>query len=196
MAGPAHDILEGRELFDADGPARMEPAGRDADLGAEAEFAAVGELRRSVVQHDGAVDAGEEALGGAVAFGDDAVGVLRSVARDVGDRLVEAVDGFHRDDGIEKFAAIVVGDGGLDARIDGDGRGVATDLAAGIEQRLDERRQEVRVRTTIDEQAFGGAADAGPPQLAVEDERNGDIEVGAAVDVGVAYAFEVRRATT
>jgi hypothetical protein len=37
-------------------------AGGDADLGAHAELAAVGELRRGVVQHDGAVDLVEEAL--------------------------------------------------------------------------------------------------------------------------------------
>jgi len=34
----------------------MQAAGGDANLGAEAELAAVGELRRGVVQHDGGVD--------------------------------------------------------------------------------------------------------------------------------------------
>jgi hypothetical protein len=34
----------------------VQAPGGDADLGAHAEFAAVGELRRGVVQHDGAVD--------------------------------------------------------------------------------------------------------------------------------------------
>ena len=33
----------------------MKAIGRDADLRAHAELAAVGELRRSIVQHDGAV---------------------------------------------------------------------------------------------------------------------------------------------
>jgi hypothetical protein len=37
-------------LLDADRAARVHAAGGDADLGAEAEFAAVGELRRGVVQ--------------------------------------------------------------------------------------------------------------------------------------------------
>ena len=41
----------------------MQPAGSDADLGAHAELAAVGELRRGVVQDDGAVQPGQEALG-------------------------------------------------------------------------------------------------------------------------------------
>ena len=38
------------------GPAGMHAAGRDADLGAHAELAAIGELRRGIVEHDGAVD--------------------------------------------------------------------------------------------------------------------------------------------
>ena len=63
LAGAAHDVLEGGELLDADGAAGVQAAGGDADLGAHAELAAVGELGRGVVQHDGAVEAGEEALG-------------------------------------------------------------------------------------------------------------------------------------
>ncbi len=45
--------------------------------------------------------AGEEALGGRLVFRDDAVGVLRAVLADVGDRRVDAVDDLHRDDGVE-----------------------------------------------------------------------------------------------
>ena len=37
-------ILEGRELLDADRPARVQPAGRNADLGAEAELPAISKL--------------------------------------------------------------------------------------------------------------------------------------------------------
>jgi hypothetical protein len=39
-----------RQLLDADRAARMHAAGGDADLGAEAEFAAIGELGRGVVE--------------------------------------------------------------------------------------------------------------------------------------------------
>jgi hypothetical protein len=58
-------VFEGAELLDADRPARMHAAGGDADLGAEAELAAIGELGRGVVQHDGRIDLGQEALGAA-----------------------------------------------------------------------------------------------------------------------------------
>ncbi len=67
-------------------------AGGDADLGAEAELAAVGELRRGVVQHDRRIDLVEELLGCRRVLGDDRVGVVRAVISDVRDRRVEAVD--------------------------------------------------------------------------------------------------------
>src|SRR5262252_1045283 len=60
----AHDVLVGRELDQADWPAGMHAVGRDADLGAQAELAAVGELGAGVVHDDGAVDLPQEALGG------------------------------------------------------------------------------------------------------------------------------------
>jgi hypothetical protein len=54
LARAAHAVLEGGQLLDADRAARMHLAGGDADLGAHAEFAAIGELGRGVVQQDGA----------------------------------------------------------------------------------------------------------------------------------------------
>src|SRR5580704_12912104 len=52
LAGPVDHIFECRELFGADGAAGMQLVGGDADLGPEAELAAVGELRRGVDHHD------------------------------------------------------------------------------------------------------------------------------------------------
>src|SRR4029077_17462023 len=52
LPGAADAIFEARQLLGADRPAGVEFAGGDADFGAEAEFAAIGELRRCVVQHD------------------------------------------------------------------------------------------------------------------------------------------------
>ena len=92
LAVAAHDVLEARQLLDADRAARVQLAGGDTDLGAEAELAAVGELRRGVVQHDGGIDLAQEALGGAVVGRHDGVGVLRAVARDVLDGAGDAVD--------------------------------------------------------------------------------------------------------
>src|SRR4029453_2532445 len=67
----AHDVLVGRELDQADRPARMHAVGRDDDLRAQTELAAVGELRAGVVHDDGAVDFGEEAPRRRLVAGDD-----------------------------------------------------------------------------------------------------------------------------
>ena len=53
------------------GPRAWKPAGGDADLGAEAELAAVGELRRGVVQHDRGIDLAQEFLRRRLVLGDD-----------------------------------------------------------------------------------------------------------------------------
>jgi hypothetical protein len=64
-------ILERGQLLDADRPPRMHLAGGDADLRAHAELAAVGKLRRGVVQQDGGIDLVEEALRGCRVLGND-----------------------------------------------------------------------------------------------------------------------------
>ena len=84
--------LKRGELLDADRAARMQAAGGDADLGAEAELAAVGELGRGVVQHDGGIDFAQEFLRRCGVVGDDRVGVVRAVALDMRDGGVDAVD--------------------------------------------------------------------------------------------------------
>src|SRR5882757_9593227 len=60
LPGAVDAIFEARELFGADRPTGVEFAGGNPDLGAEAELAAIGELRRCVVQHDRRVDLVEE----------------------------------------------------------------------------------------------------------------------------------------
>src|SRR5882762_7659428 len=73
LPGAAHAILEAGELLDADRTAGVQLAGGDADLGAEAELAAIGELRRGVVQHDRGIDLRQEFLRRGGVIGDDGV---------------------------------------------------------------------------------------------------------------------------
>ena len=75
-----------QQPFDADGPARVDPRGADADLGAEAEAEAVGEARRGVGEDAGRVDGVDELRDGGVAGREDGVGVAAAVRVDVGDR--------------------------------------------------------------------------------------------------------------
>ena len=58
MAGAGDDVGGGGQLRQAERPARVQLLRRDADLGPEAELAAVGEPGGGVDEHRGRVDAG------------------------------------------------------------------------------------------------------------------------------------------
>src|SRR6266850_8224267 len=103
LPGAVNAIFEARQLLGANRAAGVEFAGGNPDFGAEAELAAVGELRRGVVQHDRGIDLAEEFLGGLCILGHDRIGMMRAVIVDMRDRLVEAVDDSRRDDRIFIF---------------------------------------------------------------------------------------------
>src|SRR6186713_1022716 len=115
LPGAVNAIFKAGQLLGADRAAGVEFAGGNPDLGAEAELAAVGELRRCVVQHDRRIDLAEKPLRCMIVFRHDRIGMMRSVILNVGERRVEAVDDFCRDDGVLIFGVPVVVGGGLDA---------------------------------------------------------------------------------
>ncbi len=168
----------------------MHLAGRDADFRAHAEFAAVGKLRAGVAHQDGAVEPVEKALRGGVVFGQDRLGVLAAVAADVVDGLIHPVDQFRCDDHVEELAAEVV-------RLCLDGPGdlqkfaLGPDFDTGFQQVLDQHGPVLGVELPVDQQAFGGPADAGAAGLGVQDHAAGLVEVGVAVGVDVADSFEM-----
>src|SRR6201999_305563 len=92
LSGAVDAVFEAGELLGADRPARVELAGGNADLGAEAELAAVGKLRRGIVEHDSGFAFLEESLRGRIVFGHDRIGVVRAVILDMRYRPVDAVD--------------------------------------------------------------------------------------------------------
>src|SRR5579871_625244 len=69
-------VFETGQLLDADGTARMQSPSGDSDLAAKTEFAAVGKLRRGVVQHDRGIDFAQEFLGRRTIFRDDGIRVM------------------------------------------------------------------------------------------------------------------------
>src|SRR3954471_18269840 len=73
-----HPIFEAGELLGANGTAGVKSFGRDADFGAEPEFATIRELRGCVVQHDGGIDLTEKSGRGGLILGDDGVGMVRA----------------------------------------------------------------------------------------------------------------------
>src|SRR5689334_1226094 len=113
MTGAGDDPLVGGEVVRAHRPAGVELVGADADFGAQAVLAAVGEARARVDHDAGAVDAGGELLDGEGVGGEDGVGVVGAVVVDVRDGLVDRVDDFHADDVGEVFLVPVLVGGGL-----------------------------------------------------------------------------------
>src|SRR5882672_11834763 len=88
LPGAVDAIFEAGQLLGANRSAGVEFAGGDPDLGAEAELAAIGELRRCVVQHDRGVDLVEEFLRGVRVVRHDRIGVVRAVIVDMRNRLI------------------------------------------------------------------------------------------------------------
>src|ERR1700716_1597624 len=92
LSGAVNAVFEACQLLGADRSASMKFSGSNADFSAETELAAVGELGRSVVQHDRRIDLVEKLLRGAGVFGHNRIGVMRTVLLDVRDRPADAID--------------------------------------------------------------------------------------------------------
>ena len=82
-AGTDQAVRIGAQPFHTDGPARVELAGGDAHLCAEAVTEAVGEAGGAVDINACAVHAGQEFLPGDRALRDDRVGMMGAVAVDM-----------------------------------------------------------------------------------------------------------------
>src|SRR6516162_94254 len=91
-------IFERGQLFETDRTACVHTPRCYADFGAKAEFAAIGKLRRGIVQHNRRVDLFQESLRRLGIFGHNTIGVMRSEALDMLDRLIKAVHDAHRND--------------------------------------------------------------------------------------------------
>lgn len=190
----AHDVARageavfvGDDAIEAHGTARVELAGADADLGAEAVAKAIGEARGAVVEDVGGVDFGEEARGGGGVLGEDGVSVVRAVLFDVAERGVERVDDADGEDQAGVLGVpFVVGD-----EIDGDGgqkrlgAGVAANLHGFLFECVDERRQDGGGNGCVDQYGFDRVADGGVLGLAVDDNAVDDVGIGGLVDVDV-----------
>src|SRR5439155_13891054 len=80
LAAAENDVLLRSEALQAHRAARVQLVGRDADLRAQAVFEAVGKSRRSVYQYGARIHLAQKAPRARFVFGDDRVGVLRSVS--------------------------------------------------------------------------------------------------------------------
>src|SRR6185369_10921905 len=100
---------------------------------------AIRALGRSVLQHTCALYAGKASLRLDGILSDDGLCVPRTIASDVIDSLIEAIDHFHRNNGVEKFLRPIVLARRSDARVGALGLRVAPHLAARLDQHLNKR---------------------------------------------------------
>ena len=91
----------------------MQLVGGNADLRPQAELETIGEARGRIHDHRAGIHFAQEAPRPGDVFGDDGVGVLRTVDGDVLDRLVEVIHHAHGEDGGEIFGVPVFFGGGF-----------------------------------------------------------------------------------
>ena len=164
----------------------MDTPRRDANLGAEAELAAVGKLGRRIVQHDRAVDTGEEGLGDRRVLGDDRVGMVRRPAVDMRERAFKSVDDGDGQDRRKVLGRPVFFRGRCDVRQQRAAAPVAAQFAAGGFQRGRDLRQQRGGAGDIDQQRLGRPAYAGAAQLGIDDDAHRPGRIGGAIDIGMA----------
>ena len=174
----------------------MQLVGGDADLGAQPVLEAVGEAGRDVDHHARRIDLAQEARRGGVRIGDDRVGVMRAVALDVSDRLVERSDDLDADDRGQVFLAPVGLGRGDEVRAghaiqQGERGRIAAHLDALLCEHRADRRQEPGRHVGMHEQRLGSVARAQLLRLGVVDDGQRHRQIGRRVDIDVAVAVEV-----
>jgi hypothetical protein len=170
----------------------MHASRSDTDLGAEPELATIGKLGRGVMENDGRVDFGQEALGDRLITRNDGIGVMRAVGLDMRKRSIEAVDDTGGDDGVEIFGAPILFHGWRDARIGRLHGLVAAHGAARVEQHGNQGL-EMRLDTgPVHQQRLGRTADAGAAHLGVQHDGLRHLQIGPGMHIDMVEPFEMR----
>ena len=154
----------------------MQFLGRDTDFGAQPELSAVGEARGGVPIDAGGIDFIEEALGGCGVLGDDALAVAAAVAGDVLQGFVQAVNDLHGHAQGEELGAV--------KPLSVSPRGGTQYLRPLLFERFQDGRQ-VGEAVAVDDEAVEGVADADATRLGIDDDGDGFLQVGGAVDIAV-----------
>src|SRR5262249_48983488 len=108
---------------------------------------------------------------------------------DVIDRVIEAIDNSPRDNSVVKLLRPIVVARWPHARVGALRLGIASHLAAGLDQHFDERAEMGRPSPTVDEQRLNRAAYASAPHLGVEHNPFCHIEIGSSLALSLPHAF-------
>src|SRR4029079_15610139 len=106
---------------------------------------------------------------------------MRPVPVDVVDRSLDIVDDFDGNYGVEVLAAPIVVSCRLDPFVDGTRRVVAANVAAGRDEHFNQRLKLAAGTGTVDQERFGGPADAGTPHFRNKQQFLGTFERGSSV---------------
>src|SRR4030095_12182673 len=107
-------VFVDKKSFDTHRTARMRLVGAHANLGAETVTESIGKSRGGVPIDSGGVHFLQETASGLRAFGPHRIGVCRSIAMDMLNGFIDAVDDMNRHDQVQEFMAEV----GLHMQID------------------------------------------------------------------------------
>lgn len=198
---PPDLVLVNRQPVEANGPARVDLVGADADLRAEAVPHPVRQPRRRVPVDARRVDAVHKVLRLGAVRREDGVCVVRAVGVDVRNGLVHGSDGLDGEREAEVFRVVVLRDGVLDGAL-GEGReqfregglagGVEAERHALLGQGGGHAGEDCAEGLVLDEQRLDAVARGRVARLGVDDGDGGLVlvcrggEVDAAEAVGVA----------
>src|SRR4249920_3923660 len=118
--------------------------------------------------------------------------MMRAVPFDMVDRGLDIVDDFDGNYGVEVLGTPIFFGYRFDPFVDGQCRLVAADFAAGRDEHFNQRLELAASAGAVDQERFGGTADAGTPHFRIEHDFLGHLEGGRLVDVDMADTFEVR----
>ena len=172
-------------------PRRGEVAGGDADLGAEAEFAAVGKLGRGVGWRWRCPVWRE--IPPAAFFSSSAMMPsvwARAVAVDMVNRLFRAIDNLEREDGVEVFGFPVVLGGRLNAWVQRANRFIATQFTTQRGQFVHQCRDQPQ-SGAVYQQGLQRAADAGPAHLGIGNDVQGHGAIGRGMNIEMIITIQV-----
>src|SRR6186713_1775832 len=191
LAFAVDDPFARGQSFEPDRPARVQLVGRDADFGAQPVFVAVGKARRRIYYHRARIDFAQEPVRALLIFGDDRVSVLRAVARDVLNRLLEIVDHAHGQDRREILGVPVFLGRPFDARHELARGLVAAQFDTLVLVDFSEPRQHAIGDAARDQERFHRVAGAQALRLGVVRDADRLFNVRLVVDVDVTYAVQM-----
>ena len=162
VAGPFDEVCVAGQLAQAARTAGVQFVGTDANLGPQAEFAAIVEPGAGIHHDRRRIDRQQELPSRPEIAGDDRIGVVRAKCVNVPDRHRQIVDHPNREDQFEILGVVVGVGGGATAGQQRPGGRTTPQFDPRSLQLGGRLGQECRGNLAMDQQGFGRVADSRP----------------------------------